>query len=762
MYPSEANPSLGEHGGERPRRSCFGCLFTGTLGCGAFLCGVVLAAALFAPSILGGFVGKGIEGWASSQLNGSIQIRDLQLSWNEIQRANGVQLFDADGALIAEGDVRLPSFLAMLDEDRRWEVELGVDRADVHIGADGVSNLARALGSDGEPYRAGVRGLRLGAFDSARAFDQVFPYTLEVNGGRVRVSDERRPGLDATFEAIDCTLTRARARAPELALECRVLSAERAGTLALEGAGFGPGARLPGPERWSLTGKQLPTVLLDALLGVDGRATLALGEHFDLGVEVDGDVAQGAPLDAHLAGAAGARLDVAGTLRPGHLESTDGAGIGGRFVVPRALCEAPCGELLPAGLGVVRAAQDGEWELTVAQLDVPLGWGTDAPFSLGRLLDGALLVGTVRPAGEFRIVDEEGAELVAARDLELALALGPDAPAALELSADVVHPGPDARLPADLTAFVRVERGLLALVREGRSAATVSVGARALPTLLVDRVIDGAGLVPALFGDVVELSLGNPAGARPGEVWLDLSAGEQRVLRGVRLEHGALVHDGDEPLTLALPWSDVAAQRIVAPLLPWLSDVSMPAGGMFTLQIDQLRLPLDTGWAGAEGVLELGLGRVRYRLHAGLHRIFHDLPEDAQAPVAEQWLLGIRMRLAGGVVHYEELTLPVQDEEIDLLGQYDMTSGTLDLAADVPVVLVLHRVGFAKSARPLLELAGLSTEISVRGAWDEPRILIDGDAVRGFLQGGLQDLLRRANLPSEEALKLLLPTTSDG
>jgi hypothetical protein len=195
----------------------------------------------------------------------------------------------------------------------------------------------------------------------------------------------------------------------------------------------------------------------------------------------------------------------------------------------------------------------------------------------------------------------------------------------------------------------------------------------------------------------------------------------------------------------------------VAPLLPWLSDVSMSAGGMFTLQIDQLRLPLDTGWAGAEGVLELGLGRVRYRLHAGLHRIFHDLPEDAQAPVAEQWLLGIRMRLAGGVVHYEELTLPVQDEEIDLLGQYDMTSGTLDLAADVPVVLVLHRVGFAKSARPLLELAGLSTEISVRGAWDEPRILIDGDAVRGFLQGGLQDLL-----PSEEALKLLLPTTSDG
>jgi hypothetical protein len=129
-------------------RSCFGCLFTGGLGCLGFGFGAVLGAIILAPALLSGLGTRMAEGFANAALSssGSFDFEEIGLSWTRPQDVSQIRILDAEGNEVLVGEGTMPSLLTMLGfGDEEWRYEFRVTSGSIDFDLEGVSNLTKAL-----------------------------------------------------------------------------------------------------------------------------------------------------------------------------------------------------------------------------------------------------------------------------------------------------------------------------------------------------------------------------------------------------------------------------------------------------------------------------------------------------------------------------------------------------------------------------------------------------------------------------------------
>lgn len=178
-------------------RGCFGSLVSGGCGCFAFLVGAVAAVALFAPQLMGGWGARLLERELGRRIDGSVEVGDVHLSWEEPQRAGLVRVRDRDGDPVLEGSLRFPSLLELLGRggaERRFVVD--IERLSTRIDADGSSTLGRTFGVDAGGGRTVARALgdwALRQLDAVRtgSVDSSIDVRVEVREARI---DDRAAG----------------------------------------------------------------------------------------------------------------------------------------------------------------------------------------------------------------------------------------------------------------------------------------------------------------------------------------------------------------------------------------------------------------------------------------------------------------------------------------------------------------------------------------------------------------------------------------
>ncbi len=137
-------------GNEAESRSCFGCLFTGGLGCLGFGFGAVLGAIILAPALLSGFGTRVAEKFVNAALAGSgagsFDLEGIGFAWTRPQDVSQMRILDAQGDEVLAGEGTMPSLLSMLGfGDEELCCEFRVTRGDIDFDPDGVSNLTKAL-----------------------------------------------------------------------------------------------------------------------------------------------------------------------------------------------------------------------------------------------------------------------------------------------------------------------------------------------------------------------------------------------------------------------------------------------------------------------------------------------------------------------------------------------------------------------------------------------------------------------------------------
>lgn len=680
----------------------------------AFLTGATAAAALFAPSLLGGPASELLEGWIDGRIAGSVSLRDLELHWERELRARRVELNDPVGEEVARLELRLPGLLTLLGFQRRpWEVEARVLSARVVVDEDGSSNLGRALADPA----GGRRGfLRIDDFDSRHGFSQVMPYDLRLRADEVRI-DGLAQGL-LHLRSISADLSHRPGAEDELLFRAEI---DRGGEKGLVDVDFayaspspdrGTRGRAPwrGAPRVDLTAtfEHVPTAFLDpwtdvplaGLLGPDlvGELSVVGGEEEgrEVGLELGGGAVR---LDGVWRGAVlvGRGDELTATLPPSATWVEE-------LVAPQ----------LPAGTRLRRrAASERGWSLAVSGLRVPLG-RADEPWPARReLLAG--LGGVLELAGPeaFELVDGDGAllERLAAPRVGVALAAG-------EAPLVEVEGGDEG---ASLRATIEGRGDLARTLEEGDWR--VDLEARGVGVWALEHARGGDGLLPALF---------EPGGTRlhlerDREVHLELEGPDGAYLRG-RLVDDHLVGERAE---LRIDLQRPRARALVTSLLPWLEELEAEEPALLVLT--DYRLPIDGDLTRAEATVRLELGRVRYRLHPGLHGL---LAEGEPATV-ETTLPAARMELAREIVTYLELVVaPAQDVEFDLTGRLDAERGELNLSTHLPLPLV--------TADVLPGAEETEVPVTLMGPWDAPTKHVDVEVLNELTRGvrGLIEALR--------------------
>jgi hypothetical protein len=704
MDPASPTPSDSPDPPPR-RRGCFGCLFQSGLGCLAFLLGSVAAAALFAPSLLGGVMSEGLERAINRRIAGSVSVGALELAWKGRQRAGTVELLDPEGERVGSCELELPGMLAMLDgQPERWDVRLRITEARIVVEEDGGSNLERALAS---PAGGPTWDVDLDPFDVRRGYAQAFPYELRITGDRVELV-----GVGPEVIKLDdlAAVLEHRPADPDVlrfsgAVACGEGSGRFDGRLDFEPDGGRPNARPPSsrlPWRGGVVlGLEanmidLPT---EALGRVSGGLPLAdlFGFSLSGSLKIEGEEPAGQALRLSLG--SGDALTFEGLWKDGLLVST-GEELRANLPLPRAWLEGWVARRLPPGTRV-RRDPGRTWELTGSGLRLPIGgpgqpWPSRGQFLAG--LGGAF--GLTGPAGVELVSDGEEvlANLASPR---LSLALEPGAPPGMELRA-----GPEGAAWA-LDGQGRVD---LAGTLDGQGLG-VELRGDGVGTVLLDHLRGGDGLLPALFGPGATLGYSRPL---VGPARFELKDGAGSSLSG-RLEDGGLVAEAGDRANLVLDLTRERAAGIVATLMPWLADLERPGEqAPARLVLTHYRLPLRGDWIPAEADLRLDLGRVRYRLHGGMRGIF--TPEDDSDRVIETELPTLWMRIEDGrFLAYEELVIALGDG-----GVYEF-EGNLDLArGDITLRCEQMPLRYIQADAP-----DYSVPATLGGTWEAPSMLLN-------------------------------------
>lgn len=430
----DARPENPATGAAR-RRSGLGCLLSGGLGCGAFLFGSILAVALFAPQLLGGWLARGAERMLQDHVDGRVTVGGAELSWSDDLRLRDVTLADAEGHVLARGTLRLPALGDLFSgaDAKLLRVRTALQEVRLTLGEDGVLDLARAFRWD-EARPAGQRVEPVAALWSRLAgvaHGQHPPFLVEVRARTIALIDARvtsgrgpepRPEAGLEFGDVVMEFGRATAESPaSFQLACAVSShsapgqvPELPGQLRVTLELARPEAELPSGVALVIEGEGLPSravaSLLEALSSEARRSEVGgppaefsdladfaflselTGERLDLALSVRGDLARGADVEVRLVAPRGA-FACAGRIEAGVLTSVAAASPGAidgtarptepglTWSVPAPLLERALAPLLPEAwsLSASPGAAEGPGAPAVAE---------DARASVQLRLDG--------------------------------------------------------------------------------------------------------------------------------------------------------------------------------------------------------------------------------------------------------------------------------------------------------------------------------------------------------------------------------------
>ncbi|TDJ75658.1 MAG: hypothetical protein E2O39_04005 [Planctomycetota bacterium] len=718
------------------RRGCFGCLFTGLLGCVAFLVGSLTAAILFAPQLLGDLVAAGLERAVNREIDGELRIDTLELAWTDRQRAD-VLLLDPAGREVLVVAAELPSLFSLLGIDESSaRFDLHVHRAEIVVGDDGITNLERSLARDGakldyEGWTTDFRWDRSGLNGA--------PFRLRLHGDELTWEDRRFPGPVARFENLELTIASERSRSLLLTGSVE-LPGEPAGRVAFHcvldrAAGRG----------WSgidaeLHGSALPTAALDLVAGAGGRLLAALGPAIDVELEVSGDMDEGAPLLARVGHAGGGDMEVnlAGRLRRGVLTAeADDAGLRAHLAVPERLCEDLLLPLLPAGVELRREDPSAVWTVTARRFAIPLPIVSEGPFIEGFAVDAKLLPGT-----DLRLVEAGGA-YTELQNLGARLSIAPDTLPTLELHADVLVADGDGQRPS--RAFVALEGWafLDSLVASpaapGRQPSTMAIEVEApvLPARLFDLFLGRAGLFEEAFGPALHLSLRLPARNAEGASLDLVVVSPQASFQWHGVVAGGLVTSGPGGLRARVPLGTELGRLVAERFVPWLRPVTGAGGdAMAELIVDDLVVSTWDEPATISGRARLDFERLEYRYAGGLESLVEGSSARARTDPPEP----VAFTIAAGTVTYDGVAVALGGRPCTVSGTLDLATDRIDLEILAPMGIFARGIGLDPAVADVLD-PGLEVPIQISGTAAEPRVSIGMQAFTSLLRGGLEGLL---------------------
>jgi len=697
------------------RGGCFGCALSGSLGCGAFLAGALLAIALFAPQLLGGWAARLVEATLREHVDGTLTVGGTELAWADDVRLRDVVLQDADGAVVARGSVRLPSLTDALDEFDEAPAVVRVRAQELALRVDGSGrwNLARVLRfAELQPAAT--------LFRRAQAVGSGGPgFHIAIEAGAASLSDERT-GFSATLTDLGLELGRtARERPLTLSLTCRVPRADGAapGELALRLRVAAPEGGAPSELHLELTARALPTEVLalcfEACSGEPApwrsdELVALLGPVVEVGLALGDDARQGAALRLDVRSERGtARLT--GQLAAGRL-TLDGGPVG-TWRVPEAIALAALARFTPPGLALTaEAGPSGTAERTVeltVQLDsAAVDTALDRAFwpelrlaaleldarcgVRGAVGEGAAAYAVAEPVALVRYTQAAGGTVALhwrpgtglARAVLRLPPLGAGSPARLDLD-----------LPALPTALLVAHAGL---PEEGAAL----LGER------IRLVLEGLSAeAPASGGARFALHAG--VGSQP--VLGEVSAGVARAADAA-------------PQTLWLPSDPATLAGLLGPLLPWLDQCRAPHGGAVEVTFDDVTVPLDGGRLRPRGRLTLGLPELAIAPLPAFARLF-GAPGDGAPNVWRPARFAVELN--DEVVRYPAVEVPIGEDALRLSGTFDRVTRSIDLEGEVPARLVQDSGLAGTEVGALLAESDWPVFVHVSGTVQAPRLLID-------------------------------------
>ena len=783
-------------GASQGSRGCLGCLGSGSLGCGAFLFGAILAVASFAPQLLGGWAARFAATGLTQLVDGRVTVGGAELSWSDDTRLREVVLIDEADRELLRGTLRGPSLAGIMGELEGRPPHLWAYLSEVHLGIDAARglDLARVLRwQEVVPLAALWR--------PGRAGDDR-PFLVSINAGKVHLVDTRDGRYELVLTDFLLDLERADgARATNFKLTCGV---EEVG-----GDGGSPGSfdvslhvgaqdrALPSAVAVALKAEDLPAraalLLLEALHGGFGadlpRALTPLGfnelagGHLDLELTVSGDVQTGADVALSLASERGdARLVgrlMAGVLQlgagaspapPGDVPTSAPSEV--RWQMPTALARSVLAPLVPGALEfTVLGAGGGEpgvrARIDSLVLDTGLGRGWD--------VDPTLVEVTADVPCELALTIGVAPATIVARDpLVLVRWLGPlggsvtahwageggdsvggtsegaTSGEATSVRADPLAASSDS--PSIGSATVRFEPSLASDGAASTRATSIAVDVD-LPGLSVELLRIAAALpaeAAALLGERVRLQV---SGLRPGaadtpdgaQYGLDgraldfaLYAGVGRVPVRGRVEGGVARAAGGGQQSLAFPGDAATLARLLGPLLPWIDEFAPAGPGPVTVTFGDLAVPLDGGVLRPRGALEVSPPPLRVRLSARIAAYFGSGEATAWTPWHPRT---IRVELNDEVVRYESIELPLVGDLFPFKGSFDRATRELNLQGEVPMRLVQDRDWGGSELAQQLADSDVPVFVNLSGPIDSPRLFIDRDQALGMLSRGLEQAL---------------------
>ncbi|MEZ6014275.1 MAG: hypothetical protein R3F49_04125 [Planctomycetota bacterium] len=759
--------------GAAPARGCLGCFVSSGLGCGAFLFGAVLAVALFAPQLLGGWGARLAEGLLRDRVDALITVGGAELTWREDLRLRDVVVADITGSTMLRGTLRVPSLAKLVSGDEAGLMRVRVKLQEARLALDeaGVLDLCRAFRWDAaraaservEPLTELWRRLA----DVGRG--RHAPFQLEVDAHPVSLRDLRRPGAgpieltDLLFEVGRTT----RSGPAELHLSCGVFigvaaaaasaQGERGeaaapaavGSLQVRASIAAPELDRPGACEAHIVARGLQAPVLALLLeqlGVEGLERAELEGLVGAGLDLTFDAA----LDESGAGAVALALDCdssrlrfTGAVADGVLRLTrDHAGRDTAsaasddvdWLVPTSLVERLLRPLLPDA-----------WRIDVSAGAADLG-GPEVLRVRARL--EAVTCETGLAAGWAPRLKVRGIDAEVASTADLAVV------DAAQLSGATFHindPVTYVRWGADAAAgsaagsvssVWRSASGRPGRVEFKRASATYDVDLPELPVALlqvgVDMPLDGA----ALLGEAVRLQVSGlradlPPGARQSVEFALFAADNRAPVRGHFSDLVARA-DSDRPQSIMLRADDDTLQRVLGPVLPWLQGFQAPRGGALVVSFERLSIPLDGGALRPVGQLEFEVPQLRVLVAPKIAALFGF---DEDEPHWSVWSpRRFKIDLQQELVRYPAIELPLGGEAFQFRdSSFDRGTRILALqGGEVPARLVPRELTGRPEIDRLLIDSELPVAVSINGSINAPKLTADPKSMQDNFSQNVQ------------------------
>jgi hypothetical protein len=491
------------------------------------------------------------------------------------------------------------------------------------------------------------------------------------------------------------------------------------------------------------------TRTLDALLGLDGWLTDAMGPTTELGIVTDMQV-QGQRSERTI-GVTGWSED---TLELGvrFLRRDDGglqlaSTLHSRWRMPAAFAARLLNRdakkalqvLADVGIGV-----QGQ-TLTVGPLETPLAPGI---FDMAVYLEMGGLALQTADGAQAIVPPMRG--WVTSGELPGTLGFAFDAP---EPAAGPALPGEDAMTVSALTlagAIRDVSDSSGRLTLDASHLAGVEAQGR-VATAVVEALAGTGGTLAALLGPELSIETVITPGDEdaPGRADVHLwSANAEATLQG-DVRDGTIRADQDTMVSLRRITPEASA-RIFAIAFPFLEQFEKTTDDRpATVEVMGLTLPMNGDLRQLNGVATVDLGTMQFRTSPLLSRLLEATANNTMGRVGER-IDPFEIRIIRGVLQYEDVTLPAGEFELVTYGEVDLAARRVNMHVLVP---------FHALSRDLASVAGrvpgvgrlTSVPLKVSGGFDATTVEVDLEELvrqipnaigEGLLEDALGDLLR--------------------